>query len=26
VGDVMDRLNERTKGDVEIRKLDKPVA
>ena len=25
VGDVMDRLNERTKGDVEIRKLDKPV-
>lgn len=25
-GDVMDRLNERTKGDIEIRKLDKPVA
>lgn len=25
VGDVIDRLNERTKGDVEIRKLDKPV-
>jgi ribosome maturation protein SDO1 len=25
VGDVMDRLNERTKGDIEIRKLDKSV-
>ena len=24
-GDVMDRLNERTKGEVEIKKLDKPV-
>lgn len=26
VGDVIDRLNERTKGDVEVRKLDKHVA
>jgi ribosome maturation protein SDO1 len=25
VGDVIDRLNEKTKGDVEVKKLDRPV-